>query len=93
LGLAENRFEFVLQWLGGSGIEYSGRARRPRIAERARANALGASRQLAAGTNRRESLELVHWTAAGGRAPPEAWALVLTQPLRAERFDTCDSKA
>ncbi len=83
LGLAENRFEFVLQWLGGSGIEYSARGADLGSPSGSWANALRASKQFAAGGQIAANLlNSFTWTGGGGgTSAASSLALVLTQPL------------
>ncbi len=83
LGLASNRFEFVVQWLGGSGAEYTARGADLGPPSGSWANRLGATRQLAAGGQIAANLlNSFTWTGGvNGTNAAGSLALVLTQPL------------
>ncbi len=83
LGLAGNRFEFVVQWLGGSGLDYTANGSDLGPPSGSWSNSLGASRNLAAGGQLAANLLNSFTWAGGGGGTSTASSLVLslTQPL------------
>lgn len=83
LGLASNRFEFVVQWLGNSAIDYVASGADVGDPGGTWANRLGASRQLATGGQiAADLLNSFTWSGGGGATSATgSLALVLTQPL------------